>query len=1048
MIPAIIRWSVHNRPLVLLASLILAVAGYHALLSLPVDAIPDLSDTQVIVRTQFPGQAPQIVEDQVTYPIASAMLAVPGAVKVRGYSFFGDSYVYVLFDEATDPYWARSRVAEYLSEAEKGLPQGAKARLGPDASGVGWIYEYALIDRSGRHGPGDLRALQDWFLKYELESVPGVAEVATVGGMVKQYQVEVDPHAMLRELVTLPSAIEALRQGNRETGASVLELSEAEYMIRVHGYLQGIDDIRAVGPLGVNSVGAAVYLGDIAEVREGPAPRRGLADLDGQGEVVGGILVLRWQENARETIRQIQARLEHLKGQLPEGIELVETYNRATLIESAIDSLTHRLAEEIAVVVLVCALFLLHLRSALIAALALPLGILGAFVVMRWQGINADIMSLGGIAIAIGAMLDATIVMVENVHKRLERGAGTDRVQVIAEACVQVGPPLFYSLLIIALSFLPVFALEAQEGRLFAPLAYTKTYAMAAAAGLSITLVPVLAAYLVRGHIRSERASPLNRWLWDSYRPALRWALDAPGKTLALGGVFLLSALWPWSQNGSEFMPPLNEGDLLYMPTTLPGISIGKARELLQQTDRLILTQPEVARVFGKVGRAETATDPAPLNMIETTIQLKPRDQWRPGMTLERIKQELDQRVQAPGLVNAWLMPIEARLDMLNTGIKTPIGIKVSGPDLNQAQEIARQVEQTARRVPGTGSAVAERTGSGRYVDIHIDRYNAAQQLFNVGELQQIIASAVGGTPLTETVEGRERYPVSLRYPQDLRDSVAKLRELPIVTMHGELIPLSEFARVDYADGPALIKTEDGRPSVYVFVDYRDRPLAEYAAHLKAAVTAAVELPPGYSLTWAGKYEQFQRVEERMGLIVPLTLAIIFMLLYVSFKNALEPLLIMLLVPFALAGGVWLLYLLGEQLSVAAAIGFIALAGVAAEFGVVMLIYLNEAMTRRRPVNPEQLKQAVLEGAGNRVRPKTMTVAVIVGGLLPILFAEGVGLELMRPVAVPMVGGMLSAPLMSMFLLPVLFYLLKRRQLEKIGRGSDWGTTSVALGSE
>ncbi len=1031
MIKLIIRWSIENRLLILLLSLILAVWGMRSLSSIPLDAIPDLSDTQVIIKTSYPGQAPQIIEDQITYPITSTMLTVPGATTVRGYSFFGDSYVYVLFDEGVDPYWARSRVSEYLIEVEKTLPDGAKSSLGPDASGVGWIYEYALIDKTGKHGPGELRSIQDWFLKYELESVPGVAEIASLGGMVKQYQIVIDPNVLLRELVTLSSVISALKNGNQESGASVIELSEAEYMIRVHGYLSSIEDIGSVGPLGVNSVGDAVFLRDIAEIREGPAPRRGVAELDGKGEVVGGIVIMRWQENALDTIRHVEQRIEELKLALPEGVELVETYNRADLIQRSIESLSNKLIEEIIIVILVCVIFLMHLRSSLVIAISLPVGILSAFIVMKYQGINANIMSLGGIAIAIGAMLDASIVMIENIHKHLELNNKNhnveNRIKIITDACVEVGPPLFYSLVIITLSFLPVFALEAQEGRMFSPLAFTKTYVMAAAAGLSITLVPVLSVYFIRGNIKSEYDNPVNRWFSGLYKPYITRALNSPFKVIAIAFILFITSAWPWSEIGSEFMPELNEGDLLYMPTTLPGISIGKGRELLQQTDRLILTVPEVKQVFGKIGRAETATDPAPLNMLETTIQLKPEEEWREGMTIKKIKAELDARVNVPGLVNAWLMPIEARIDMLATGVKTPVGIRVSGPELKDVERISQQIESLAKSIDGTASVIAERISNGRYIDITIDRYNAGQQLFNVGDLQQIISTAVGGMNITETVEGRERYPINIRYPYDIRNSLAKLRDLPIVTKHGDLLPLSEFAEIKYSDGPAMIKSENGRLSVYVYIDIADRDLGAYVNELKAVINSEVLMPTGYSLSWAGEFEYFERVKEKLIYIIPLTLTIIFVLLYLSFKNIMEPLLIMLSVPFALSGGIWLLYFYGLNLSVAVAIGFIALAGVAIEFSIVMLIYLNAAIKKNAPQTNEELKQAVLQGALRRVRPKTMTVAIIIGGLLPILLGEGTGLEVMRPIAIPMVGGMFTAPLVSMFLLPVLFYFYKRK---------------------
>jgi len=1029
LIKHIIRWSIDNRLLVILICFILSVWGVLSLNKIPLDAIPDLSETQVIIKTTYPGQSPQLIEDQVTYQISSAMLRVPGATTVRGYSFFGDSYVYVLFKEGTDPYWARSRVSEYLNTVKSLLPEGAIASLGPDASGTGWIYEYALIDKTGKHDLSDLRSIQDWFLKYELESIPGIAEVASLGGMVKQYQIIIDPNVLHNELITLDSVIKVLKSSNQESGASVIELSEAEYMIRIHGYLSGKDDLAKVGPLGVNSVGAAVFLGDIATIREGPAPRRGLADLNGQGEVVGGIVIMRWNENALSLIHSIKERIAQLKQSLPAGVELVETYNRANLIENAIDSISERLLEEIIVVILVCVLFLLHIRSALIVALSLPVGILTAFAVMRYQGLNANIMSLGGIAIAIGAMLDAAIVIIENIHKKLETQKGNNRITVITDACMEVGPPLFYSLIIITLSFLPVFVLEAQEGLLFIPLAYTKTYAMAAAAGLSITLVPALSIYLIKGKIRKENANPINRWLTNAYRPAINQALKYPSKVIFISLILISSTLFPWSKLGVEFMPELNEGSLLYMPTTLPGISIGKARELLQQTDRLILSVPEVKRVFGKAGRAETATDPAPLSMFETTILLKPENEWRSGMTIQKIKNELDQRVKIPGLVNAWLMPIGARIDMLSTGVKTPVGIKVTGPDLLQIEKITQQIEAIAKNQSGTASVIAERTSKGRYIDIDINRYNAGQQMFNIADLQNIITSAVGGVNITQTVEGRERYPVNIRYPHDLRNSIDKLRDLPIVTKHGDLLPLSEFAELSYVEGPSMIKSENGRLSSYVYIDIQDQDLNNYVRKLKNIINEKIKLPVGYSLFWTGKFEQYNHAKETLYTVIPLTIIIIFILLFLSFKNIIEPLLIMSTLPFALMGGVWFIYFYSIKMSIAVAIGFITLAGISTEFGIVMLIYLNAAIANVDPKDKQALKQAITDGALKRLRPKTMTVAIIIAGFLPILLGNGVALEVMRPIAVPIVGGMITAPLVSMLLLPILFYVYKRTQL-------------------
>ncbi len=1031
MINAIIRWSVRNRPLILLLSVLLAIWGVRSLNSIPLDAIPDLSDVQIIIKTSYPGQAPQVVEDQVTYPLTTAMLGVPGAKTVRGYSYFGDSFVYVIFDDDTDPYWARTRVLEYLSEVEAELPEGAKPSLGPDASGVGWVYEYALVDKTGKHDLGELTSLQNWFLKYELETLPGVAEVATVGGMVKQYQVVIDPVLLRRELLPLSKVIKAIRRGNQETGASVIEMSESEYMIRLRGYISSRKDLEELGPVGLSPAGTSLYLKDIAEIREGPELRRGVADLDGRGEVVGGIVVMRWQENALDTINAVKKRLDELKASLPEGVEIVETYDRSRLIEQSIHTLSDKLIEEIVVVFLVCLIFLLHIRSSLVIILTLPLGILIAFIVMRYQGVNADIMSLGGIAIAIGAMLDATIVMIENAHRHLEH-CGHDkqaRIQAITKAATEVGPPLFFSLLIITLSFLPVFALQAQEGRLFSPLAYTKTYAMAAAAALSITLAPVLMVVFIRGRIRSEQSNPVNRLIVSLYQPLIHFTLSRPVTVIVITLLLFSSILWPWMKSGSEFMPRLNEGDLLYMPTTFPGISVGKARELLQQTDRLIKTVPEVERVFGKAGRADTATDPAPLTMLETTIHLKPQQQWREGMTIEKIIHELDSIVTAPGVANAWLMPISARIDMLNTGVKTPVGIRISGPDLAGLERIASEIEQQVRQVTGTTSVIAERVSGGRYVDIQIDRYNAGQHWLNIADIHQIVASAVGGVNITESIEGRERYPVNIRYPRELRDSFYDIRNLPVITERGEHVSLSELADIKLVDGPSMIKSENGRLSTWIYIDIHGRDLASYVKELKATIASSVKLPPSYSLSWTGKYEYYERATRRLMFIIPLTLIIIFIMLYLSFHSIIEPLLVMLSVPFSLLGGLWLVYLTGTNLSIAVAIGFIALAGVATEFGVVMLVYLKQAFEQHKPDSLQALRQAVIAGAVQRVRPKTMTIAVIVGGLLPILLGSGAGLEVMRPIAIPLIGGMLTAPVVSMLLVPLLYYLWKARQL-------------------
>ncbi len=1042
MIAALIRWSVANRFLVLLAAALVAVAGVWAVRTTPLDAIPDLSDTQVIIRTTFPGQAPQIVEDQVTYPLTTTMLSVPGAKAVRGYSFFGDSFVYVLFEDGTDQYWARSRVLEYLNQVQGRLPAAAKPALGPDATGVGWIYEYALVDRNGTQDLAQLRALQDWFLKYELKAVANVAEVATVGGMVRQYQIVVDPARLKAYSLPLSKVIAAIRDANRETGGSVVELAEAEYMVRARGYLRSLDDFRRI-PVLVSEGGVPVLLADVARVQVGPEMRRGISDLDGEGEVVGGIVVLRSGKNAWETIQAVKAKLETLKPGLPPGVEIVPVYDRSALIERAVDHLRDKLIEEFAVVALVCLAFLVHLRSALVAVVSLPLGVLAAFIVMRAQGVNANIMSLGGIAIAIGAMVDAAIVMIENAHKKLEawkhdghaEPSNDERWRLITEAAVEVGPALFFSLLVITLSFLPVFTLEAQEGRLFAPLAYTKTYAMAASAGLAVTLVPVLMGYVIRGRIPAENANPLNRFFIAGYRPQLRFALRHPKVTLLLAALILIATAWPLSRLGGEFMPPLDEGDLLYMPTALPGLSAGKAGEILQQTDRMIRSVPEVARVFGKVGRAETATDPAPMEMIETTIEFKPKSEWRPGMTTDKLVEELDRVVQVPGLSNIWVPPIRARIDMLATGIKSPIGIKVSGPDLAEIDRTAQAIERAVKNVPGVTSALAERLEGGRYLDVAIDRAAAARYGLNIAEVQDMIAAAVGGENIGETIEGLARFPISVRYPRDLRDSVEAVRMLPIVTERGAQLPLSAIATVRIVDGPPMLKSENARLSGWVFVDVRGRDLVSVVRDAQAAVAREVKLPSGYSLSWSGQFEYLERAKARLAYVVPFTLLVIFVLLFLAFRRIDEALLIMLAVPFALVGGYWLLWALGYATSVATAVGFIALAGVAAEFGVVMLLYLRNAWEARlacgEAATHETLVAAIEEGAVLRVRPKAMTVAVIMAGLLPIMLSSGTGAEVMQRIAAPMVGGMVTAPLLSMLVIPAAYLLLRGRGLAR-----------------
>ena len=1041
MIAAIIRWSIANRFLVVVLTVLLTVWGIYALRQTPVDALPDLSDVQVIIKTSFPGQAPQVVEDQVTYPLATAMLSVPKALSVRGYSFFGDSYVYIIFEDGTDLYWARSRVLEYLSQVAGQLPDNAKPALGPDATGVGWIFQYALVDRTGQHDLSELRSLQDWFLKYELQTVPGVAEVATIGGMVRQYQVVVDPDKLRAFGIPLSKLKSAIQNGNQETGGSVVEMGEAEYMVRATGYLQNKEDLANI-PLGVNEQGTPLLLSDVAEIRIGPQMRRGIAELDGEGEVVGGVIVMRWGENASKTIDLVKQRLAELERSLPDGVEIVVTYDRSDLIERAVDTLQGKLVEEFLVVALVCAVFLFHIRSSAVIFFSLPVGILVAFIVMHLQGINANIMSLGGIAIAIGAMVDAAIVMIENVHKHIEKEPLTDenRWRIMQEAATEVGPPLFFSLLIITLSFLPVFTLEAQEGRLFAPLAFTKTYAMAAAAGLSITLVPVLMGYFIRGKIVPEDKNPIDRGLIAAYRPLINLVIRAPKMTLAVSAAILVVGLWPATRLGSEFMPPLDEGDLMYMPTTYPGVSIDKAREILQQTDKMILAVPEVKQVFGKIGRAETATDPAPLTMIETVIQLKPREEWREGMTPEGLRAELDRVVQYPGLTNAWVMPIKTRIDMLATGIKTPVGIKVAGPDLEVIEGIGQQLEEVLATVDGTASVYSERVAGGRYIDVDIDRKRASRLGLNIAEVQDVVRSAVGGMNITQTVENLERYPVNLRYPQRVRDSVEQLKLLPIVTPQGARIALADVADVKVVDGPPMIKSENARLNGWIYVDISGRDLGSYVAEAQRVVAEEIELPTGYSLAWSGQYEYMVRAQERLAIVGPVTLAIIALLLYINFRRFPEVAMILGTLPMALIGGLWLLYWLGYELSVAVGVGFIALAGVAVEIGVVMLVYLNQAIRRHmasaesagRSLALEDVQKAVIDGALLRVRPIMMTVAAIIAGLLPIMLGSGTGSEVMRRIAAPMVGGMVSATVLTLVVIPALFLLWRSRHLEII----------------
>ncbi len=1038
MIAGLIRWSIGNRVLVLIMTLMITASGLYAVSQTPVDALPDLSDVQVIIKTSFPGQAPQVVEDQVTYPLTTAMLSVPKAVNVRGYSFFGDSYVYVIFEDGTDLYWARSRVLEYLSQVSGRLPDSAKPALGPDATGVGWVYEYALLDRSGQHDLAQLRSLQDWFLKYELQTVHGVAEVATIGGMVRQYQVVVDPDKLSAFGIPLAKLKMAIQQGNQETGGSVIEMGEAEYMVRASGYLKSVEDLSDI-PLGVSAEGTPLLLSDVAEIRIGPQLRRGIADLNGEGEVVGGVVIMRSGENALTTINAVKERLLELERSLPAGVEIVTTYDRSDLIKRAVETLQGKLLEEFLVVALVCAVFLFHIRSSAVIILSLPVGILVAFIVMKLQGINANIMSLGGIAIAIGAMVDAAIVMVENMHKHIEKEPLTDenRWRIVADAATEVGPPLFFSLLIITLSFLPVFTLEAQEGRLFAPLAFTKTYAMAAAAGLSVTLVPVLMGYFIRGKVTPEHKNPVNRLLIALYQPVIHAVIRFPKGTLAMAGIILLIGLWPATKLGSEFMPPLDEGDIMYMPTTYPGVSIGKAREILQHTDRMILKVPEVKRVFGKIGRAETATDPAPLTMIETVIQLKPREEWRDGMTPEGLRAELDRSVQYTGLTNAWVMPIKTRIDMLATGIKTPVGIKIAGPDLKVIERIGQDLERVIAKIPGTASVYSERVAGGRYVDVDIDRKRASRFGLNINDVQDVVRSAVGGMNVTQTIEGRERYPVNVRYPQNARDSVQKLRLLPIVTPNGARIALADVADVKVVDGPPAIKSENARLNGWTYVDITGRDLGSYVTEAQRVVAESVELPAGYSLAWSGQYEYMVRAKERLSIVGPVTLAIIILLLFLNFRRFAEVAIIIGTLPMALVGGIWLLYLLDYDLSVAVGVGFIALAGVAVEIGVVMLVYLNQAIRQQtasaesegRALTRADIEQAVIDGAVLRVRPIIMTVAAIIAGLLPIMLGGGTGSEVMRRIAAPMVGGMVSATLLTLVVIPALFLFWRERNL-------------------
>lgn len=1042
MIARLIRASIANRALVLMAAVLLAAAGLWSVRHTPLDALPDLSDTQVIIRTEWPGQTPRIVEDQVTYPLTTTMLSVPGVTAVRGFSFFGDSFVYVLFDDDTDLYWARSRVLEYLSQVRDRLPAGVSPALGPDATGLGWIYEYALVDRSGQHDLGQLRALQDWFLRYELKTVPDVAEVASVGGMVRAWQIVPDPQALAARGLTVAQVTAAVDAANGATGGSVIEQGEAELMVRSEGYLRSREDFEHV-PVSNTATGVPVLLGEVATITRGPTFRRGIAELDGDGEVAGGVIVLRTGKDALTAIENVKARLKKLQSSLPKGVEIVPVYDRSELIHEAVRNLTHKLGEEFLVVALVCALFLWHLRSALVAVVTLPLGVLAAFIVMRYQGITANLLSLGGIAIAIGAMVDAAVVMIENAHKHLEHWRethgrdpeGEERWELMAASAIEVGPALFASLLVITLSFVPVFALQAQEGRLFSPLAYTKTYAMAAAAGLSVTLIPVLMGYLIRGRIRPEQENPVNRVLIAGYRPVLDWVLRHPRLTLGLSGLLLLLTAIPYARIGSEFMPPLDEGTLLYMPTALPGLSAGKSGQLLQLSDRMIKAVPEVEHVFGKAGRADTATDPAPIEMFETTVTFKPRSEWRPGMTPEKLRQELDAAVKVPGLTNLWVPPIRNRIDMLATGIKSPIGVKVSGPDTRIIEQISNELERLAKTVPGVSSALAERVTGGRYVDVRIRPDVAARYGLSQADLQKLIATVVGGDPIGETIEGRERYPIVLRYPRGQRDSLAALAQLPLVAPGGVQLTLGQVADLVLTPGPPMLKSEAGRLVGYIFVDVAGRDLGSVVKDLQQRTARDIQLPPGYGIAWSGQYEYLARALTRLQWVVPAALAIIFLLIWLVFRRFGEVAIILLSLPLALVGGLWLIWMLGHAVSIATMIGFIALGGVAAEFGVIMLLYLRHAWERRlaagEPETLATLEAAIREGAVLRVRPKAMTVAVILAGLLPLFIGGGAGSEVMQRIAAPMIGGMVTAPLLSMLVIPAAYRLLRGRTLSR-----------------
>ncbi|MCF7803067.1 MAG: efflux RND transporter permease subunit [Candidatus Marinimicrobia bacterium] len=1030
MIERIIEWSINNRFLVIIATLFLIGAGYIAVTNTPLDAIPDLSDVQVIIKTDYPGQAPQVVEDQVTYPITTAMMSVPYSKTVRGYSMFGTSFVYIIFEDGTDMYWARSRVLEYLSSLSDRLPDGVTPQLGPDATGVGWVYEYSV--ESEQHSLAELRSIQDWFLRYELLSVDGVAEVASVGGFVKQYQVEVDPNKLAAFNIPLRHVKMQIKQSNQDVGGRVLEMGETEYMVRGLGYIKSIEDIEKI-PLGVDESGTPILLKQVANVHTGPELRRGIAERDGEGEVVGGIIVMRYGENALKVIEDVKEKLAELRPGLPEGVEIRPMYDRSSLILEAVENLYHKLGEEMLVVSLIIIGFLLHLRSSFVIVVTLPLGILASFIVMYYQGINANIMSLGGIAIAIGAMVDAAVVMIENAHKHLEREQPEDnaeRWQLILRASKEVGPALFYSLLIITVSFIPVFSLEAQEGRLFKPLAFTKTYAMAASAILAVTLVPVLMGFFIRGKIRTEEKHPVSRALHWMYEPLLRVVLRFRKTTVAIAAILLLVTAYPVSQIGSEFMPPINEGDLLYMPTTPPGISVTKAKELLQQTDKIIKSFPEVETVFGKIGRAETATDPAPLTMIETTIMLKDKEHWRPGVTMDDLIQQLDDAIQFPGVTNAWTMPIKTRIDMLATGIKTPVGIKLMGENLQTLSDIGEEIEGILQDVPGTASVYSERVTGGNFIDFEINRDEAARYGLTVGDVQDVIKSAIGGMNVGNTVEGLERYPINVRYGRELRDNLTKLRRTLVPTPTGAQIPISQVAEIKVKKGAPMIKSENARRTAWIYVDLNTSDIGGYVQKARQVVNENVQFPEGYSLVWSGQYESMQRVKKRLQVVVPVTLVLIFLLLYIHFKNITESILVMISLPLATVGGFWLMWLLGYNFSIAVGVGFIALSGVAAELGVVILVYMNNAL-KEKPMyegayKPSDVFDAVIDGAVQRLRPVIMTVATTILGLVPIMYGAGTGSQVMKRIVAPMVGGLFTATVLTLLVMPTIFYLWKR----------------------